>query len=186
MLLLQGYTAQAQTSLQVELYKPGAAIARIQVAGAPSAEPMTIRVKSAEGYTLYKDKSTAERYVKLINFENLAKGTYLVDLEQGQGVSRKVVVKDDAGLTIQDGGSYFHNSITFQDADKKLLVRFSNKLDQQVTIRIVDRQGNIVHEESNIKANAYANKFNLAGLQHGTYKVSLISGSYSSTKSIRI
>jgi hypothetical protein len=184
--LLQGVGAHAQSILQLDLHKPGTQIALLKVEGLSAAEPVTIRIKNVEGVTVFKDRSSEKQYGKQIDFEKLRRGIYLVDLEQASGVSRKVVVKDEKGLSIQDGGFYFHNSIKLLEADKKLLVRFNSNLDQEVTIRIADARGNIVHEESNIKTDAYANRFNLSGLQHGTYKVSLISGGYSSTKAIRI
>ncbi len=184
--MLQGIAVFAQTRIQLDLHKPGTETARLKIESSAAAEAVLITVKNAEGITLFTDKAKTDQYVKLIDFKKLSQGMYFVDMQQAKGITRKVLVKNEQGLSIQEGNYYFNNLISFKEEDKKLFVRFNNNIKQPVTIRIMDSRGNVVHEENGITAETYASKFNLAGLSHGHYKVSLTSGAYSSYRNISL
>src|SRR5690606_15518385 len=112
------------------------------------------------------------QYVKMISFTTLKRGTYYVDLKQANGLYRKVIVKDENGLTVKDDNFFFHNIIRFKDGDKKLLVKFNSNLNETITFRILDIDGNVVHEEAGINSGNYTSLLNLSRL-HGTYNISV-------------
>jgi hypothetical protein len=184
--MLQSLVAFSQTKFYLNLYKPGTEVAKLKIESIHTAAPVNITVKNDKGITLYTDKCKSNHYAKLINFANLSAGTYFIDLEQANGVTRKVLVKDDSGLSVKERDYYFHNSIKLKEEDKRLLVRFNSNIDQPVTIRIMDNSGHIIHEETGITSDVYASKFDLSNLIHGNYRVSLISGIYSNTTNFRL
>lgn len=184
--MLQSIAAFSQTKFHLNLYKPGTEVAKLKIESINTAAPVSITVRNAEGITLFTDKCKGDQYTKLINFAKISTGTYFIDLEQANGVTRKVLVKDETGLSIQAEDYYFHNSVKLKEEDKRLLVRFNSNIDQPVTIRIMDNNGHIIHEESGITSDVYASRFDLSNLIHGNYRVSLISGVYSNTTSFRL
>ncbi len=184
LLMLQGFVSFSQTNIKLAQYKPGTA--KLQINTPASAEAVTVSVKDESGVTLYSERYKADQYTKLITFSKLNNGKYFIDLEQSKGVTRKVLVKDSNGLSIQEADLYFRNVIKFEDDDKKLLVRFNSNLNESVTLRIADSAGNIVHEVNNITSEAFVSKFNLSALNHGNYKVSIISDAYSSYRNIQL
>ncbi|AHM62837.1 hypothetical protein D770_22960 [Flammeovirgaceae bacterium 311] len=186
LLMLQSIVALSQTNIQLDLYKPGTEIAKLKFSSADTKEPVLISVKNADGITLFSEKSKAEQYKKLISFTKLSEGTYFIDMEDSKGVVRKVLVKGENGLTIEKENYYFRNLITLKENDKKLLVKFNSNLNQPVTIRIMDNEGRILHEMSDITANSHTSLYNLSMLLHGTYNISLVSGDYVSSRTIQL
>jgi hypothetical protein len=186
LLMLPSIVALSQTRIKLELHKPGTEIARLNVESVDTNNPVTIIVRDAQGAILFIERSKQDQYKKLISFTKLAEGKYFVDLEQSTGIVRKVVVKDQSGLSIKDESLYFQNYIKLADEDRKLLVRFNTNLDQPVTIRIMDSEGHILHEASNIKTDSHASLYNLSMLLHGTYNISLVSGDFVSSRTIQL
>lgn len=184
--MLQSFAVLAQSVTQLNLFKTGTDVTKLVVASQNAEEALTIEVKNANEYTLFSDKCKTDQYVKFINFSKMSNGIYFIDLTQNKGVSRKMLIKDESGISIQEGNYYFKNFITFKDEDKKLLVKFNSNIKQSVTIQIMDSKGNVVYEEKGIDTENYASRFNLSKLRHGNYKVNLISGAYSSTSNIRL
>lgn len=186
LLMLQSIAAISQTNVQLDLYKPGTEVAKLKFESTNANEPVLISVKDADGNILFSERSKADQYKKLISFTKLSKGTYFIDMEQSKGIVRKVVVKNENGLAIEKENFYFRNLITLKEDDRKLLVKFNSNLNQPVTIRIMDNDGHILHEMSDIKANNHTSLYNLSMLLHGTYNISLVSGDYVSSRTIQL
>lgn len=186
LLMLQGFAALSQSHIELDVHNVEKETARLQIKSASKGAQVRVTLKDANGMVLYTDQSKEAQYQKLISFSKLDNGLYYIDLEQSRGVTRKVVRKAASGISIEDTDLYFLNAIRFTDADKKLFIRFNSNFAKAVTIRIMDQSGNILHEENGIDGDHYMSKFNLSKLQHGNYRISLISDVYSSTKNIRI
>lgn len=172
-------------NVQISLYKSGTTIAEIKVDGLKTETPALITIKKENGTTLFSEESKAEKYVKMIDFGSVSDGVYVVDIVQPKGVVRKIVQKEDKTLSIMNESYVFNNYVRFAE-EGKLLVKFNNQIKEPVTLRIIDEKGNILHEESDIKAESYTALFNLSRLHKGSYNMSLTSSAFSNTQKIQL
>ena len=186
MLMFGNLSVSAQgRNVEVSLYKNATTIAQIKVNGLTESEPAQITIKNLEGTTLFTDKTSSERYVKMIEFGSIKDGIYVVDVAQSKGIVRKVVKKENEALTIQDEAYVFSNYMTFAE-EGKLLIKFNNQIKEPVTLRILDEKGNVLHEESDITTESYTGLFNLSKLNRGSYNMSLSSKAFSNTQKIQL
>lgn len=186
LLLVGNLSVSAQSrNVQLSLYKNTATIAEIKVDGITEKDPALVTIKNSDGITLFSDKSTSDRYVKMIEFATIKDGIYVVDIAQAKGVVRKIVSKANDALTIQDEAYIFSNYIKFAE-EGKLLVKFNNQINTPVTLRISDAKGNVLHEESDITSESYTALFNLSRLHKGSYNMSLSSNAFTNTQTIQL
>ena len=186
-LMLQSVMAFSQSNIKIGLYKPGTEIAELKVDNLKKEDQLSVAVKDAQGNTLFTDHTAnAVKYVKRLDFAKISNGVYSVDIIQPKGLIRKVVVKDESGISFKEETYVFHNYIKYQDDDKKLLVKFNNGLNESVSIRIIDKEGHILHEETGIRTANYAAVFNLSQLAKGSYKMSVTSGDFTNNRLIQL
>ena len=184
--MVPSFSALAQSNIHLGLYKDNTSIAEIEIENLSQEQPVSIALRNAAGTVLFSDNSSASHYVKMLDFAKLNDGQYALDISRPKGVVRKMIVKKGESIVINNETLVFHNYIKFQDEDKKLLVKFNNTLDESVTLRIMDNEGNILHEETGIKANTYATLFNLSKLSKGAYNMSLVSGGFTNNRTIQL
>lgn len=184
LLMLQSVIVLAQPVIEVDLFKTGTEIAEIKI---DQLEEETIKVtlKNDQGYILFNDKASS-LYVKMLDFAQISNGVYFLDFNREKGMIRKVIVKDEKGLSFEDESYVFHNYIKFKEDDKKLFVKFNNGLKEPVTIRITDEEGHVLHEVTDIHDQDYAALFNLSKLGRGAYQMSLISENFSKERKIQL
>lgn len=186
LLLVGNLSASAQAkNVDVSLYKNATTIAQIKVNGLSETNPAQITIKNADGITFFSDKSSSDKYVKMIEFGSIKDGVYVVDIIQTRGIVRKVVKKENEALTIQDEAFVFSNYMAFAE-ERKLLVKFNNQIKEPVTLRIIDEKGNVLHEESDITSESYTGLFNLSKLNSGSYNMSLTSKAFTNTQKIQL
>src|SRR5690606_35541975 len=186
LVLIGNSTVSAQAkNVDVSLYKNTTTIAQIKVNGLSETNPAQITIKNADGITFFSDKSSSDKYVKLIEFGSIKDGVYVVDIIQTRGIVRKVVKKENEALTIQDEAFVFSNYMAFAE-ERKLLVKFNNQIKEPVTLRIIDEKGNVLHEESDITTESYTGLFNLSKLNSGSYNMSLSSKAFTNTQKIQL
>lgn len=189
LLLLQSMFVFGQSTVNLRLYKPGTEIAVLHIDSLMKEEPVTVTVKDEQGVILFTDKSNASEYMKLIDFSKINSGKYYIDVANPAKVIRKVVSKETGGLSIDTGSNYlyiYNNLGKLQEDNRKLLVKFNNKLDEAVTLRITDSEGNVLHEEAGIKSANYATLFNLSKLTSGVYNMSVSSGSFTNSRTFKL
>lgn len=186
LVLIGNSTVSAQAkNVDVSLYKNTTTIAQIKVNGLSETNPAQITIKNADGITFFSDKSSSDKYVKMIEFGSIKDGVYVVDIIQTRGIVRKVVKKENEALTIQDEAFVFSNYMAFAE-ERKLLVKFNNQIKEPVTLRIIDEKGNVLHEESDITTESYTGLFNLSKLNSGSYNMSLSSKAFTNTQKIQL
>lgn len=186
LLVLQSTVGMAQSNIRLELYKPNTSIAEIKVENLEKDTETKVTLMNEYGTVLFSDKSTGERYVKMLDFGNIRNGVYYLDIARERGMVRKLIVKDDKGLSFEEKAYVFHNFVKYKEDDKRLLVKFNNELKEPVTVRITDGTGRILHEETDIKVENYAALFNLSQLHSGSYNMSVTSGNFSNLKKIQL
>ena len=184
LLVLQSTAGMAQSNINLSLYKPNTKIAEIKVEGLENETMVTLT--NAYGTVLFSDKSSGNRYVKMLDFSKVKDGVYYLDVAKDKGVLRKLIVKDSNGLSFEEKAYVFHNLVRYKEDDKKLFVKFNNELKEPVTLRITDRNGKVLHEITGIKDASYAALFNLSQLHSGLYNMTVTSGNFSNFKQIQL
>ncbi len=186
LLVLQGTASMAQSNINLSLYKPNTKIAEIKVEGMGKGTEAKVTLTNEYGTVLFSDKLTSELYVKMLDFANIRNGVYYLDIAKDKGVIRKFIVKDNNGLSFDEKDYVFHNLLKYEEVDKKLFVKFNNELKEPVTLRITDRNGNVLHEIADIRDESYAALFNLSQLHSGMYNMTVTSGTFSNFKQIQL
>lgn len=183
-LVLQSTAGMAQSNINLSLYKPNTKIAEIKVDGLEN--ETKISLTNQYGTVLFSDKSTGDRYVKMLDFTNIRNGVYYLDIAKDKGMVRKHIVKDNNGLSFEEKAYIFHNLVKYEEDDKKLFVKLNNELKEPVTLRITDRNGKVLHEIAGIRDENYVALFNLSQLHSGLYNMSVTSSSFSNFKQIQL
>lgn len=186
LLIAQSFVGFSQSNISLNVANPDRQIAKLKIESILQEEPLRVTIKNSQGIILFKGNSEGSNYLRWLDFSKLNQGTYTVDVAHAKGVSRKVLVKGPAGLSVEEGTYYFNNSVEYKQEDKKLLVTFNNNINEAVTVRITDDRGNILVEQAGIRSANYATLFNLSKLTSGTYSMSLTSGDFTNTKSLQL
>lgn len=187
LIMLQSMAVVAQPHINLAHYKPGTTIASLAIDILPEEEPVAVTIRSAKGLILYRDQTKKAHYTKLIDFGQIGNGQYYVDVAYPEGVIRKVVVMEEENLQVKNDSYYIHNSLNrLQDNNKKMLVRLNKNLNEAVTVRIFDSEGNILHEKTGIKDSHYTALFDMSNLTSGVYKLQMISDNFSSSRSFTL
>lgn len=184
--MLESTVVFSQSNISLSVFPSNRHIAKLKIDDISQEENLSVRVKNSKGDILFNETSNGSEYLQWLDFSKLKNDTYTVDIAHAKGISRKVLVHGAAGLSVEDGTFFFHNSVEYKEEDKKLLVKFNNSLNESVTVRITDSEGNILLEQSGIKSESYAALFNLSKLTTGTYNMSLTSGNFTKTKSLQL
>lgn len=185
--ILQSMTVLAQPHVNLKAYKPGSGIALLHIDDLTEEAPALITVRDEKGIVLFKDKSKTAGYDKLIDFGKIGNGMFYVDVTYPGALVRKVVIVDNNKLKVEENSFYIHNRINkLQGNDKKMLVRLNKNLNEAVTVRIFDSEGNILHEKAGITDNHYTALFNMSKLSSGVYKLQMISDNFSSSRSFQV
>lgn len=187
-LVLQSAAGMAQSDINLSLYKPNTNtnIAEVKVEGLEIDTETKVTLTNKYGAVLFSDKSSGNSYVKILDFSNISNGVYYLDIAKDKGVIRKFIVKDNNGLSFDEKDYVFHNLLKYEEVDKKLFVKFNNELKEPVTLRITDRNGNVLHEIADIRDESYAALFNLSQLHSGMYNMTVTSGTFSNFKQIQL
>ncbi len=186
-LMFQSLMAFSQSNINLSLYKAGKEIALLSIDSLNKKEPVSVTVSDEEGVVLFTDQSTATAYAKMIDFGKIKSGKYFIDINQPAMAVRKVVIKDESGLTIQKDDFYLSNFISkVSKEDKKMILKVNSNLDKDVTFIIKDSQGNILHEQAGIKPSDYAALLNMSKLKSGVYNMTLMSNNLHSSRSFQI
>lgn len=185
LVMSQNFAVNAQNNITLRQYKPGQQIAQLSISFIDANAPASIIIKDERGVVLFQDKTKGElNYGKLIDFKRIRSGKYIVDVMQADKLVRKVLVKDNNNIVIEDGSYSLTSNIKKLDTDtKKLLVKINNDIKEKVNITITDKEGHVIHEIANIDKIDYAAVFNLSKLNSGVYNMNFISSNFSNSKS---
>lgn len=186
LLMLESLVVFSQSNISLKVFEQNKHIAKLKIDSISQEKPLAVTIKNSVGDILFKEKSDGSKYLQYLDFSKLKEDTYTVDIAHEKGISRKVLVKGATGMSVNEGTSFFYNSVEYKETDRKLLVTFNNDLKEAVTVRITDNFGNILVEQNGIRSEKYATLFNLSKLSKGTYNMSLTSGEFTNTKTLQL
>lgn len=130
---------------------------------------------------LYSESFKTQRpYHKLFDFSKAEMGTYFIDVIHDGEVNREVLEVSKDNLIVK------HSVAEAQSFKKRIMkndegeytVLFMNKLEEPVTLRILDAKGETLHEDKNIEDPYFLKKYDLTQLDKGTYAFSLSTKSH--------
>ena len=167
---LQAHSQQRFHSLQ--LAAPGSLAVKLNISPVKPV-PVWIELKDAAGTSLHSQYSSKGGYNGLIDFSKLAGGTYYVQLTREDGLIRRTVLKHEEGLLLLEPEEFIYHFVQI-DNKRKLYVRCTSNFSHPLLLRIADRKGDILYEESISTDKSHISKLNLANVPNGTYHVQVI------------
>ncbi len=174
--------AQSGTEVLLLPYKGDRVV--LKISNPEQDEPLALTIKDAEGSILFQEQIEEEKFEQVFDFSVAGKGAYIFDLNHGGDLVRSTLSVDENGLITGNfadtGGSAYAFSKDIRTSDNKLMVRFKNKLEESMTLKIYDsKDDTLLYEEEGISAAEFAKSYDFSKLKKGVYSISLSGNTYS-------
>lgn len=139
-----------------------------------------LRLKDAKGRVLHREAIKGSTYMKKYNLASLPEGEYTVEVRSAEGVSQET-------FTLNKGTAqaiYFKPAVQLDDETVKVM--FKNSIVSPVSLKLYDRYGRVLYQETVACQEQYAKGLNLSRLAAGQYSLSLTGSNYVYSKSIAL
>ncbi|MGB3848774.1 MAG: hypothetical protein WA958_02305 [Tunicatimonas sp.] len=139
-----------------------------------------LRLKDERGHVLHRESIKGNTYMKRYNLTNLPEGEYTIEVRSGEGVSQET-------FTLSNGTAqavYFKPAVQIDEAMVKVM--FKNSIASPVSLKLYDRFGEVLYQETVACQEQYAKGLNLSKLDAGQYSLSLTGANYVYSKSIAL
>ncbi|WKN32977.1 hypothetical protein PZB74_06420 [Porifericola rhodea] len=162
----------AETLISVRQDKSADKKAFIRVTNISEEAPAVLKIKDMEGNTLHREVIADQAYMKKYDFSNLPSGEYEVEVRTKAGISKEVF-QISAG---QSNAVYFKPAI--QVEPELVKVAFMNRVNSPVSLKLYDRDGKVLYEESVNSQETYSKGLNVAKLLPGQYSLAIVGDNY--------
>ena len=139
-----------------------------------------LRLKDAQGHVLHREAIKKHAYMKKYNLANLPGGEYTIEVRSDEGVSQET-------FTMSRGVArsvYFKPAV--QVGTDVVKVMFKNSIASPVSLKLHDRFGRVLYQETVASQDEFAKGLNLAKLSAGQYSLSITGADYVYAKSIAL
>lgn len=139
-----------------------------------------LRLKDAQGRVLHRESIKGDAYMKRYNLTSLPSGEYTVEVRSAEGVSQET-------FTLSAGTAqaiYFKPAVQIDEETVKVM--FKNSIASPVSLKLYDRYGKVLYQETVAAQEQYAKGLNLSKLGAGQYSLSLTGANYVYSKSIAL
>lgn len=139
-----------------------------------------LRLKDAEGRTLHRESIKGYAYMKKYNMANLPSGEYTIEVTSDEGVSQET-------FTLSSGVAqpvYFKPAIKM--SEETVNIMFKNSITSPVSLKLHDRYGRVLYQETVDSQKEYSKGLNLSKLNAGQYSLSITGNDYVYSKSIAL
>lgn len=139
-----------------------------------------LRLKDAQGRVLHREAIKGNAYMKKYNLASLPEGEYTFEVRSAEGVSQET-------FTLSAGTAqavYFKPAV--QIDEEMVKVMFKNSITSPVSLKLYDRYGKVLYQETVACQEQYAKGLNLSKLGAGQYSLSLTGANYVYSKSIAL
>lgn len=139
-----------------------------------------LRLKDAQGHVLHRESIKGNTYMKRYNLSKLPEGEYTIEVRSNEGVSQEA-------FTLSNGTAqsvYFKPAVQIDEAMVKVM--FKNSIASPVSLKLYDRFGEVLYQETVACQEQYAKGLNLSKLSAGQYSLSLTGDNYVFSKSIAL
>jgi hypothetical protein len=159
--------------------------------GLDEGQKFQVKIQTGSGELLFSETfKNQDQYKKVLDFSFAQEGDYYIDLINDQGLVRKVIhIGEDAlvdnsfKFTTEETEVFSRRFMKVDDA--KFALTAESTLDSPLSLRIMDENGNILHEEEEIFDN-FGKLINLSQLDKGKYSVALSSKNYTTYYSVNL
>lgn len=144
--------------------------------------PATIKVLDQSGDAIYKETLEGrENHAKKYNFSKLKPGKYSIVLKSETGEIRKPFIVGLNG-TVREVKSevfrQFRPAIIEKHEIDQVYIMFANTTGEPLSVKLIDRKGNILYEEEVQKNQNFGKVINLKDLPSGHYTVGVACEEY--------
>ena len=139
-----------------------------------------LRLKDAQGHVLHREAIKGHAYMKKYDMANLPAGEYTFEVRSDEGVSQET-------FTLSSGVArtmYFKPAVRV-DAET-VNVMFKNSIASPVSLKLYDRYGKVLYQETIASQDEFAKGLNLSKLVAGQYSLSITGDDYVYAKSIAL
>ncbi|MGB3781033.1 MAG: hypothetical protein WA960_21900 [Tunicatimonas sp.] len=139
-----------------------------------------LRLKDAQGRVLHREAIKGDAYMKKYNMASLPAGEYTFEVRSAEGISQET-------FTLNEGTAqaiYFKPAV--QIDEEMVKVMFKNSIASPVSLKLYDRYGEVLYQETVACQEQYAKGLNLSKLAAGQYSLSLTGDNYVYSKSIAL
>ncbi len=180
LLLVSGSVIAGDADPAISIRKsPGEKQTLVRVANLTTGSAV-LRLKDARGRVLHREAIKGSAYMKKYNLANLPEGEYTVEVRSAEGVSQET-------FTLSEGTAqavYFKPAVQIDEAMVKVM--FKNSIASPVSLKLYDRFGEVLYQETVACQEQYAKGLNLSKLSAGRYSLSLTGDNYVYSKSIAL
>ncbi len=139
-----------------------------------------LRLKDAQGRVLHRESIKGSTYMKKYNLASLPEGEYTVEVRSAEGVSQETFILNEG--TTQS--VYFKPAVQIDEETVKVM--FKNSIASPVSLKLYDRFGDVLYQETVACQEQYAKGLDLSKLAAGQYSLSLTGDNYVYSKSIAL
>ncbi len=139
-----------------------------------------LRLKDAQGRVLHRESIKGHAYMKKYDMANLPGGEYTFEVSSNEGVSQET-------FTLSSGvarAMYFKPAIQIDAEIVKVM--FKNSIASPVSLKLYDRDGHVLYQETVASQDEFAKGLNLSKLVAGQYSLSITGDDYVYSKSIAL
>ena len=179
-LLLIGSSAVAADDTEISVRKSDEAKQTLVRVYNLSEGSAILRLKDAEGHVLHREAIKGHTYMKKYNMASLPAGEYTLEVQSKEGVSQET-------FTLSSGVArpvYFKPAV--QVGTDMVNVMFKNSIASSVSLKLHDRYGNVLYQETVASQDEFAKGLNMSKLQAGQYSLSITGDDYVYSKSIAL
>ncbi len=139
-----------------------------------------LRLKDAQGRVLHREAIKGDAYMKKYNLASLPAGEYTFEVRSTEGTSQETFTLS-AGMA---QAIYFKPAVQIDEETVKIM--FKNSITSPVSLKLYDRYGEVLYQETVAAQEQYAKGLNLSKLGAGQYSLSLTGANYVYSKSIAL
>ncbi len=168
----------ADALITVRQVKASEKKALIRVTNLSSETSAVLRIKDMKGATLHREVIANQSYMKKYDFSSLPSGAYEVEVTTKTGISKEIF-QISAG---QSSAMYFKPAI--QVEPEMVKVAFMNRIASPVSLKLYNKDGKVLYEETVASQDTYSKGLNVAKLLPGQYSLAIVGDNYTYTKSL--
>lgn len=179
--------ADTDTNLSVRMLESGKK-ALVKAWNLPDDRAAMIRIIDQKGTTIYREQLKASAYARKYDFSQLEAGSYQLILSSGTlNLREKFDVSEEGTVSFREKKSIEEfRPVVIRRQDGKVDVLMQNRFDEQITIKLLDRKGNIMHKDGVAPRAGYARRLNLEQLKRDTYTLQVSGERFSYTEEISL
>ena len=168
-------------SVKIWQYQKEDKKAMIRIATLSESKRVMMRIKNEDGRVMYRESLKGNTvYRKRFDLSSMPDGLYMVEVISDQGVTQEA-------FNLKAGRAeavYFKPAVQIEP--RLVKVMFENSITSPVTLKLYDKQGEVLFEESVSSQAQFSKGLDVSKLPAGQYSLSIVGDNYTYAKSITL